>query len=85
MPFLGYFFLWLVLLCLVPSGGIANRIWLGLGHPIYWLMTVPAFLNAMKRMALGQLSWLKSAHQPYAGQLPDKRARWPAIKKQTAK
>lgn len=85
VPFLGYFFLWLVLICLVPSGGIANRIWLGLGHPIYWLMTVPAFLNAMKRMALGQLSWLKSAHQPYARQLPDKRARWPPIKKQTAK
>ena len=37
-----------------------------ISHPIYWMMTVAALYNAAKRVAFGQLDWLKSNHQPYA-------------------
>lgn len=56
-------------LCLLvvfsPATSWWGRVFLAVTHPIYWLMTLPALLNAMKRMAFGQLGWLKTTHQPY--------------------
>lgn len=48
----------------------ADRIGLVITHPLYWALTFPAQLNALKRMAFGQTSWLKSPHQPYAPNKP---------------
>jgi glycosyltransferase XagB len=69
VPFTGHFVMFLVLVQLAPSARFSHRIWLGLSHNVYWLMTLFPLLNATKRMALGQLSWLKSAHKPYEPQL----------------
>ena len=43
-----------------------GRLFIALTHWLYWLLSVPPLLNALKRMALGQLDWLKSPHKPYA-------------------
>ncbi len=69
LPFIGHFALFLLLIALAPADSLARRIWLAMSHNLYWVMSLPPLLNAMKRMALGQLSWLKSAHQPYDSEL----------------
>ena len=66
LPFIGHFILLLILIRLAPAKNFGQRFWLGVSHNFYWLMTLPPLFNAMKRMALGQVSWLKSAHKPYA-------------------
>lgn len=42
-----------------------GRIGLALSLPFYWLLTLPALLFAVKRMAFNQTDWLKSTHVPY--------------------
>lgn len=42
-----------------------QRIWLALTHWFYWLLMLLPMVNAIKRMAAGQLNWLKSNHQPF--------------------
>ncbi len=54
-----------ILVVFAPHPTIIGRIWLAIGHIFYWLIGLPAFFNACKRMAFGQLEWLKSPHQPY--------------------
>lgn len=61
-----YVFYVAILLQHIPATNWADRLGLLASHPLYWIMTFPAHLNAVKRMALGQTGWLKSAHQPYA-------------------
>ena len=51
--------------CKYPIDNRVERLTLIVTHPAYWLMTFPAFLNAVKRMLLGQTGWLKSPHKPY--------------------
>jgi glycosyltransferase XagB len=55
----------LVLLCYAPSDNWADKFGLVLSHPFYWALTFLANLSAIKRMALGEVNWLKSPHQPY--------------------
>ena len=45
------------------------RLWFAVTHWLYWLCTFPALLNALKRMSMGQVNWLKSAHMPYASKM----------------
>ena len=52
-----------------------QRIFLALTHPFYWMMTVWPLLRACKRMAFGQVNWLKSPHLPYAAAGQDNRVR----------
>lgn len=57
------------LICLLiiysPARTWWGRIGLALSHPFYWLLTLPALLFAVKRMAFNQTDWLKSTHVPY--------------------
>ncbi len=46
-----------------------ERLWFAFTHWLYWFCTFPALLNALKRMTIGQVDWLKSAHLPYAGKM----------------
>lgn len=55
-----------ILLRYAPADHWFDNLILIISHPIYWMMTVAALCNAAKRMAFGQLDWLKSNHQPYA-------------------
>ena len=48
-----------------PARTRTARLFYALTHWVYWLYMLPAFCNAAKRMAFGQLSWLKSQHQPF--------------------
>jgi cellulose synthase/poly-beta-1,6-N-acetylglucosamine synthase-like glycosyltransferase len=56
----------LVLIRHAPADNWLDNAMLIITHPIYWILTIMALGNAAKRMALGQLGWLKSTHQPYA-------------------
>ena len=61
---------WLVLLYAHTPARLGwKRVFLTLTHPFYWLLTVLPLINACKRMALGQLAWLKSTHLPYEAPL----------------
>jgi hypothetical protein len=66
LPLIGHSILLLILIRLAPAKSFYQRFWLGVSHNFYWLMTLPPLFNAMKRMTLGQVSWLKSAHKPDA-------------------
>ena len=48
-----------------PARSRAARLYYALTHWLYWLCMLPAFLNAIKRMTLGQVDWLKSPHVPF--------------------
>ena len=48
-----------------PADNWIDNAMLIISHPVYWILTSAALINAAKRMALGQLGWLKSGHQPY--------------------
>ena len=37
---------------------------------LYWLCMLPAYLNALKRLALGLVDWLKSPHIPFLKMTP---------------
>lgn len=64
---MGFYFLYMAfLLRYAPSDNWADKIGLVLSHSFYWALTFLAKLSAIKRMALGEVNWLKSPHQPYA-------------------
>ena len=48
-----------------PARSRAARLYYALTHWLYWLCMLPAFLNAMERMTLGQVDRLKSPHVPF--------------------
>lgn len=52
-----------------------GRLFIAMTHAVYWLLSVPPLLNAAKRMALGQVDWLKSPHTPY--ERPEENAHLP--------
>ena len=54
-----------ILLRYAPADNWLDNFALIISHPFYWILTIAALLNAMKRMALGQIGWLKSNHRPY--------------------
>lgn len=66
----GYGIILCLLIVVSPASHWWGRLFLAMTHPIYWLMTLPALLNAMKRMAMGQFGWLKSDHKPYRENKP---------------
>jgi len=53
-----------ILLRYAPADNWLNNFILIISHPFYWVLTIAALLNAMKRMAFAQMGWLKSNHQP---------------------
>lgn len=55
----------LVLIRYAPADNLIDNIVLIITHPFYWIFTIAALCNAAKRMAFGQLGWLKSNHHPY--------------------
>lgn len=55
-----------LLVKMAPATTWPGRVLLALSHSLYWLMTVPALVDAMHRMARGDLRWLKTPHQPYS-------------------
>lgn len=54
-----------ILLRYAPADNWVDNFILIISHPFYWVLTIAALLNAMKRMAFAQMGWLKSNHQPY--------------------
>jgi hypothetical protein len=67
--FVGFGISYAILLALLYRISTARsrraRLFYALTHWLYWLCMLPAFLNAVKRMALGQVDWLKSPHVPF--------------------
>ena len=58
-----------ILFIYAPADNWVDKIGLVVTHPIYWMMTFPAQIYALIRMACGQTGWLKSPHQPYVPDL----------------
>ena len=54
-----------ILLRYAPADNWVDNFMLIISHPFYWILTIAALFNAMKRMAFAQMGWLKSNHQPY--------------------
>ena len=54
-----------ILLHYAPADNWLDNFIIIISHPFYWVLTIAALLNAMKRMAFAQMGWLKSNHQPY--------------------
>jgi cellulose synthase/poly-beta-1,6-N-acetylglucosamine synthase-like glycosyltransferase len=54
-----------ILLRYAPTDNWLDNLMLIISHPFYWMLTILALFNAMKRMGFGQTGWLKSNHQPY--------------------
>lgn len=48
-----------------PARSRVARLFFALTHWLYWLSMLPAYGNAIKRMSLDQLDWLKSPHMPF--------------------
>ena len=61
----GYLIMVILLYRTGPARTRTSRLFFELTHWLYWLCMLPAFCNAAKRMALGQLGWLKSQHLPF--------------------
>lgn len=51
-----------------PARTRRARLFYALTHWLYWICMMPSFFNAIKRMSLGQVDWLKSPHIPFAKQ-----------------
>lgn len=51
------------------------RLFFAMTHWLYWLAMLPAFFNALKRMAFGQVEWLKSPHIPFTRHAPNNRSK----------
>ncbi len=62
----------LVLFSRCRRGTPFRNLFLVLTHPLYWIATCPAQINALWRMATGQLGWLKSPHQTYTATAEEK-------------
>lgn len=56
----------LALLTRRRTGSWPGHVFLVLSHPFYWMATLVPQINALWRMARGDLSWLKSPHRAYA-------------------